>query len=138
MNRVVLLTLSCMLAFVLISGCGGSSKGPTVQWSGTVTIEGQAIPSDAQGQIIVQSNSATGASRGASADIVNGSYTLPDVPKGEVTVSFDIYKVVPAKDPMDADRGITEKSSLVPERWVTGVADTADKSDSAKNFDLTK
>ena len=128
-----------MLAFSVVLGCGGKpSKGPTVKWSGTVTIEGQPIPGNAQGQIIVNSNSATGASRGDQAEIVNGSYTLNNVPKGEVMVSFDIYTTAPAKDPSDAERGVMDTTSIVPERWTQGVADTADKNDSAKNFDLTK
>ena len=139
MNRIISSILVCMLALAVVVGCGsGSKKGPTVKWSGTVTIEGQPLPSNAQGQIIVQSNNATGASRGDQADIVNGSYSLQSVPKGEVTVSFNIYTTAPSKDPMDAERGVEETTNLVPDRWLNGVIDTADKNDSAKNFDLTK
>ena len=137
MTRNVYTFLACMLAFAVVVGCGGG-KEPTVKWSGTVTIEGQPIPGNAQGQIIVSSNSATGASRGDQAEIVNGSYTLNNVPKGEVTVSFDIYVSTPAKDPLDAERGVMDTTNLVPEKWTQGVVDTADKNDSAKNFDLTK
>lgn len=139
MNRIVSSILMSMLMFaVAISfGCG-SPKDPTVKWSGTVTINGEPIPSDAKGSIIVRSNNKTGSAGGDQAEIVNGAYTLQNVPQGEVTVSFDIYKSVPAKDKMDADRGIEDIVSLVPERWTQGVTDTADKNDSAKNFDLTK
>ena len=139
MNRTVSTILMSMLMFAVAVTLGcGSPSDPTVKWSGTVTIEGQPIPSDALGVIIVRSNSATGATRGVQAEIINGAYTLQSVPQGEVTVSFDIYKLVPAKDKMDAERGIEEKNILVPDRWAIGVTDTADKNDSAKNFDLTK
>ncbi len=139
MNRIISSVVVCMLVLAVVVGCGKSSnKGPTVKWSGTVTINGQPIPSDAQGQIIVQSNSSTGASRGDQAEIVNGAYSLNNVPQGEVTVSFDIFTTTPAKDPMDAERGVMDTTNLVPDRWSQGVVDTADKNDSAKNFDLTK
>ena len=139
MNRTVFSILMSMFMFAVAVTLGcGSPSDPTVKWSGTVTIDGQSIPSDAQGVIIVRSNSATGASRGDQAEIVDGAYTLQNVPQGEVLVSFDIYKLVPAKDKMDAERGIEDKKILVPDRWALGVTDTADKNDSAKNFDLTK
>ena len=139
MNRIISSILVCLLMFAVDVGCGKSStKGPTVKWSGTVTIEGQPLPSNAHGQIIVQGNSSTGASRGDQAEIVNGSYSLQSVPKGEVTVSFNIYTTAPSKDPMDAERGVEETTNIVPDRWTQGVVDTADKNDSSKNFDLTK
>ena len=139
MNRIISSILVCILTLAVVVGCGKSSnKGPTVKWSGTVTIEGQPLPSNAQGQIIVKGNSSSGASRGDQAEIVNGSYSLQNVPKGEVTVSFDIFTTSPAKDPMDAERGVMDTTNLVPDRWMKGVVDTADKNDSAKNFDLTK
>lgn len=139
MNRSIYTVLACTLLFATILGCGGSpSKGPTVKWSGTITINGQPLPENAQGQIVVQCNSSTGASRGDQAEIVNGAYSLENVPQGEVTVSFDIYTTAPAKDPMDAERGVMDTTNLVPDRWMKGVVDTADKDDSAKNFDLTK
>ncbi|MBR5711566.1 MAG: hypothetical protein IKX40_12485 [Thermoguttaceae bacterium] len=139
MNRIISSVVVCLLMFAVVVGCGsGSKKGPTVKWSGTVTINGQPLPSNAQGQIVVTSNSNTGASRGDQAEIVNGAYSLQNVPQGEVTVSFDIYTTAPAKDPMDAERGVMDTTNLVPDRWMQGVVDTADKNDSAKNFDLTK
>ncbi|MBQ6616997.1 MAG: hypothetical protein IJH67_11590 [Thermoguttaceae bacterium] len=139
MNRIISSILVCMLTLAVVVGCGsGAKKGPTVKWSGTVTIEGQPLPSNAQGQIVVQSNNATGASRGDQADIVNGSYSLQSVPKGEVTVSFNIYTTAPAKNQSDAERGLEDTTNIVPDRWLQGVVDTADKNDSAKNFDLTK
>ncbi len=139
MNRIISSILVCMLTLAVVVGCGsGSKKGPTVKWSGTVTINGQPLPDNAQGQIVVQCNSSTGASRGDQGEIVNGAYSLDNVPQGEVTVSFDIYTTAPAKDPMDAERGVMETTNLVPDRWTKGVVDTADKNDSAKNFDLTK
>ena len=139
MNRIISSILVCLLMFAVVVGCGKSStKGPTVKWSGTVTIEGQPLPSNARGQIIVRGNSSSGASRGDQADIVNGYYSLQSVPKGEVTVSFDIYTTAPAKDPMDAERGLEDITNIVPDRWTKGVVDTADKNDSSKNFDLTK
>ena len=139
MNRIISSILVCMLTLAVVVGCGsGAKKGSTVKWSGTVTIEGQPLPSNAQGQIVVQSNNATGASRGDQADIVNGSYSLQRVPKGDVTVSFNIYTTAPAKNQSDAERGLEDTTNIVPERWLQGVVDTADKNDSAKNFDLTK
>ena len=89
MNRSVLTILACMLLFSLVLGCGGKSKGPTVKWSGTITIDGQPIPPGAQGTIRVQSNNS--ASFGDQAEIVDGAYSLQHVPKGEVTVKFEIY-----------------------------------------------
>ena len=139
MKRIISSILVCMLTLAVVVGCGsGAKKGPTVKWSGTVTIEGQPLPSNAQGQIVVQSANATGASRGDQADIVNGSYSLQSVPKGEVTVSFNIYTTAPAKNQSDAERGLEDTTNIVPDRWLQGVVDTADKNDSAKNFDLTK
>ena len=119
---------------LLLSGCGGSTY-PTVEWSGTVTIGGQPIPSDAVASIEVVSLEASAESKATQADIVGGNYTLKDVPVGNVLVQFNIVREIPAKNPTDQMRGIRSYSNLVPGNFA-GFSEKAEQDDTQKNFDI--
>lgn len=138
-KRFALLAMSVLIVSVFfLSGCGSKSSGPTVKWAGTVTLDGQPIPSDAIGTIIVQTSGQAGQAGSTQGSIVNGQYSLKDVPQGSVLVRFNILQQKPSTRPEDAGRGIIDSTDLTPKKWQKGVEDTATANDTNKNFDLTK
>jgi hypothetical protein len=125
------------LALAFLAGCGGGSSGDTAHLQGTVTINSQPLPADAEGSIIFKPAEA-GTARGVTATIVDGNYDAPEAPKGSVIVSFSIYKTKRATTINErTGQPDTIMESLVPEKYVTGVPIevTGDKSD--QDFNLT-
>lgn len=128
---VVLLFAAC------ITGCSsGGRSGATVKWSGNVTLNGQALPADCQGRIIVQTTSAKGQAGSAAGAISNGYYSLSNVPQGTVIVRFSLLipDGTPSKE--DVQRGIFPKKNIAPREWQTGVQFEAVKSEKGKDFNL--
>ncbi|MDO4629266.1 MAG: hypothetical protein Q4C70_08805 [Planctomycetia bacterium] len=118
----------------LFSGCEGEKN--TCCWEGMVLISGKEIPADATARITVSSRNATGASQVDSAPITGGKYVLEQVPKGNVSVHFDIVLETPAKNPEDAARGMTDVKDLLPKKFKNDMDDVADADNREKNFDL--
>jgi hypothetical protein len=132
------LTLNACFAAAIAwcSGCGNSSSG-TAHLQGTVTIGGQAIPTDATGQISF-TPTGKGQKPAATAAIVNGKYDCENVPTGPVRVNFTITH--PNGPEYTTDRGVTARpiENLVPAKFSAGIEETISGDDAAKNYDLSE
>lgn len=137
-STVVFSLLLLAAAIPFTTGCGSKSAGPTVKWAGTVTLEGQPLPSDVVGTIIIQTGGGENQAGNTQGAIVDGKYSLNDVPQGPVFVRFNILRQKPSTRPEDAGRGIVDSTDLTPKKWQRGVEDVADSNNLEKNFDLTK
>jgi hypothetical protein len=65
-------------------GCGKSATGDTAHWAGKVTLDGKPVPASAQGAITFQP-AAGSKGKAIAVPIVNGAYSSPITPRGEVT-----------------------------------------------------
>jgi hypothetical protein len=74
------------------TGEGALSK-PTAHLTGNVTINGEPVPSDAQGSIVFQPAGGGGQAHPTEAKINNSKYDAPHVPQGEVTAYFNIGRL---------------------------------------------
>jgi hypothetical protein len=120
------------------TGCPESGTGaPTAHVQGTVTINSQPIPADAQASITFRPGPEAVTAQSAGSPIVNGKYDVPNAPIGKVKVEFaimqDTGKMVPSTDGGRPDR---EFKNLVPpgSREPQMAEITGDKAD--LNFDL--
>lgn len=86
------LIFTCICAFVLFTGCGGSSNGPaTFPASGKVTWDGEPL---AEGNIIFED--AEGKSASAAGKIVDGEFELQAI-AGRKKVVITASREVPGK-----------------------------------------
>ncbi len=137
MNFKCVLLLPIIASIFFLAGCNSNFRsGPTVNWEGKVTINGQSLPEGSDGRIIIQSSCVKGQAGSITAVISNGSYKAQNVPKGSVTVRFCV--LIPDGIPSQADkeRGIYPKKNIVPREWQVGKPYNADKSESSKDFNL--
>jgi hypothetical protein len=122
-----------VMVLALGAGCGGSSDTAHIQ--GTITIDGQPLPEDAEGSVSFQST-APGPVRAAAAKIVNGRFDSPQTPRGPVKAFISLSQ--PTGRMLDNARGqpSPEYKSLVPPQYASGVEleITGDKSDLTLNL----
>ena len=126
-----------LLALVVCSaaGCGQQGSKPTARLSGTVTINGQPIPADAEATIMFRP-AASGMAKTAGVRIANGKYDSPQTPVGEVNVLFSIQQ--PTGN-MISDAGgppFPELRSIVPEGTAAGIKLTVSGDNLDQDFDL--
>ena len=125
----------CLLSACVVLGCGQSSSKPTAHLSGTVTLNGQSLPANANGTIMFRP-SGKGMAKTAGVSIVGGKYDSPDTPIGEVTVFFSIQEPT---GKMISDAGgppFPEYRSIVPEGSTNGVKLTVTDENSDQDFNL--
>ncbi|MGI9177575.1 MAG: hypothetical protein ACR2IT_06935 [Pirellulales bacterium] len=125
--------VSLSLIATLLTGCGGRST-PPVPVSGTVTLHGEAIPTDAKA--FISFTPTTPGAKSVSAAVTGGNYASPATPRGSVTVFFEITK--PLGPPRKSDRTgqmYQETQSLVPARYAAGVPLTIE-GPMTQDFDL--
>jgi hypothetical protein len=129
------------IALLLATSTGCPTKSgtgaPTAHVQGTVTVNGQPIPADAQASITFHPGPEAVTAQSAGSAILNGKYDIPNAPIGKVKVEFaimqDTGKMVPSTDGGRPDR---EFKNLVPAKWQEPqpFEITGDKAD--LNFDL--
>jgi hypothetical protein len=126
----------CAVNLLLIaSGCGNGNSKPTAHVSGTVTINGQPLPADAEGTIMFRP-AAEGMAKTAGLPIITGKYDSPQTPAGEVTVYFGIQKTT-GKQISDAGGPLyPEFRNIVPAGDAKGIELTITSDNSEQNFDL--
>lgn len=107
-----------------------------MKWSGKVSLNGQDLPGDCQGRIIVQSTGVKGQAGSTVGDISNSRYSLSDVPKGTVIVRFSLIVPDGKPTPEDEQRGIFPKKNIAPQDWLRGIQMEAEKSETNKDFNL--
>jgi hypothetical protein len=103
-----------------MSGCTDSGP-PTAHLRGTITINGQPIPADAEAVIIIRS-AGEGQARSTSARLEGGRFDVPDAPRGSVRIQFSIEQptgVIAAFEPGAAPE--MRYRSLVPPEHGKGI-----------------
>jgi hypothetical protein len=117
-------------------GCANEKPQDTAQVQGTVTIGGEAIPTDAQGTIsfvptnVVQAGAST-------ATISAGKYDATAVPKGKVLVTFTIMQPTGEEKPFaPGARAQMDVRNLVPSDKAGGVEVEISENNPNLNFDL--
>jgi len=121
--------VSALLGLLIIGGicgCGGGDSAGRQAISGTVTLDGQALP---QGSISFQPMDQGGASAGAV--ITGGSYSVPQeqgLPPGKyrVVINSGGGDAVVAPGGMPGDEPAAEAQELVPPEWNTKSDKTID------------
>ena len=125
-----------LVAFLLaIGGCGPGSA-PTSHLAGAVTIGGKPVPSDADAAISF--SLVDGAPQDvAKAKIVDGKYDCPDVPRGQVQVSFSISQPYgPEKVSSRTGTSYRETRNLVPAKYLAGMTLQVSGDNTSQDFDL--
>jgi hypothetical protein len=118
---------------ILITGCGGST-GPQAHLSGTVTINGDPVPADAQAALSfrpVQGGEAV------SVPITNGRYDSPNTPQGSVSVKFHISRPIgPVKRSEHGGTEYRDIESLVPPEYAAGMTIEVSGDNLNQDFEL--
>jgi len=118
-----------------VAGCGQQGSKPTAHLSGTVTINGQPLPPDAEATIIFRP-AGKGMAKSAGVRIVDSKYDSPQTPVGEVKVFFSIQQPT---GKMISDAGgppFQELRSIVPSGAENGISLTISGDNQAQDFDL--
>jgi len=117
-------------------GCGsGATRAGTARVRGTVTIDGQPIPSDARANITFRPAAGT-SGRTAGAPVVDGRYDCTDAPVGDVKVYISIMRPTGRMITESDNRPFAEMGSAIADKYATGIdlEITGDSTD--QDFDL--
>ena len=133
--RIVLAVAVAMLATAV--GCGGSST-PTAHVSGKVTLDGKAIPSDAEASVMFVNDQVEGEEGKVSVPIntSDGSYDSPNTPQGDIRAYFSITRKGPPKVSERTGEEYQETINLVPAKVATGIPLTVSGDNTNQNFEL--
>ena len=112
----------------------GGVLGPTAHVAGTVTINGDPVPSDAEAAL---SFKPLGGGELASVPITNGRYDSPRTPQGSVLVNFYISRRVgPIKTSERTGEKYQDIANLVPPEHAAGMSLEVSGDNLNQNFDL--
>ena len=123
----------------VVLGCGESKSSNTAHLSGTVTIDGQPIPTDADECYIQFMPAAGGQGAPAHTQIVDGKYDCENVPKGSVTAIFNITRLTGRMVREDNAPGATpypERENLVPKKHRAGLTIQVEGDNNAHDIEL--
>lgn len=138
MRRFIFLMLCLVL--LLMAGCGQpQSNGPTVVWEGTVTLQGNPLPTnmkEAYIQVRPTDSGKTGMASPVQAGIEKGKYRLEQVPRGDVTVYFILNELTGKKIKDRTGQEFEETRNLVPNSKRSGIPFQATADNREQNFDL--
>jgi hypothetical protein len=125
--------LGFLAVVVLLCGCGRESS-PVAHLSGTVTIDGKPIPSDANASM---SFAPTEGGVAVAVTIVDGRYDSPKTPQGKVSVMFSISRSIgPEKVSERTGQKYRDIANLVPPEHAAGMVIEVQEDNSNLNFDL--
>ena len=128
------------IAALAVAGCGKSGPShPGAALSGTVTINGQPIPADAQATVRFMPSGPAGQAPPVSAKIAGGRYEAKDVPLGKVNVVFFITRLTGREVVEDNVPGGTpypERENLVPVKLRQGTPLEVTGDNNKQDFDL--
>jgi len=121
---------------IVSAGCGaGHPSRPTAHLQGTVKVDGQPIPDNAEASITFKPT-ASGQAKSTSAQIIKGKYDAPDVPRGNVTIYFNVQEPTGRQVREGMGNPYAEMRSLVPEKLGLGMALQVDGDKADQDFDL--
>lgn len=125
--------LAFLAVVVFLCGCGRGA-GSGVHLSGTVTIDGKPIPSDATASM---SFKPTQGGESAAVPIVDGRYDSPKTPQGRVSVHFSVSRPVGHEKVSErTGEKYREIANLVPPEHSAGMLIEVQDDNSNQNFDL--
>lgn len=129
-----------VLAFVLLSivtlgtlGCGKHSRPGTAHVSGTITIGGQPLPSDAQANLIFVP---VAGGRSAGAAVTNGRFSCDDAPVGKVKFYPNIARRTGRMITESDNRPYPEVASMIAPKYSAGIELEIVGDDTNLDFDL--
>ncbi len=131
-------TFGILLALALAAGgcSSGGSTHPVAKLGGSVTIGGQPLPADAQGQIQFFPEDS---GQPDSAPIEEGRYLAQRVPLGQVKVLFKITRPTGRKIVEEGARGgapFDELENLVPAQYRNGLSLEVTEDNLSQDFAL--
>jgi hypothetical protein len=86
------LVISAVFVLGTATGCGVDSQGKsTAHLQGTITIDGEPLPNDAEGSITFKPTT-PGQAKSTGAQILAGKYNCPEAPVGPVKVYISIQQ----------------------------------------------
>lgn len=119
---------------LVLVGCGGGmdATGPTVSWSGTVTMGGKPLPDDLSQAVIQVRAKEQGANTAqpVQGEITKGRFALERVPQGVVIVRVILERKTGKVIREASGETFEEIVNLVPSSKRSGFEMVADKSDS--------
>jgi len=133
MESAILLVLLLPLV-----GCGTASNDSVAHLAGTITINGEPLPADAEGYIQFMPSQG-GQAAPASTDVKDSQYDAQNVPKGKVTVIFNITRLtgrMVREDNVPTASPYPERENLVPRKHRSGLQIDVQGDNDAMDFEL--
>jgi hypothetical protein len=131
-TRTVLMAVA-LSACTLIGGCGTDRRAGTAHLQGTVTINGQPLPDDAQANVTFAPASK---GRTAGAVITNGEYDCPDAPLGKVKAYFSVMRPTGRTITETDNRPYAEVGSIIASKYASGIDLDVSGDNANQDFDL--
>jgi hypothetical protein len=122
------------LASLATSGCNAGGRPGTAHVEGTVTINGQPLPADAQANITFAPSTRGG--RSAGAVITNGKYDCPDAPVGKVKVYLSVMRRTGRMITESDNRPYAEMGSIIASKYASGIDAEITGDNANQDFDL--
>ena len=136
MKKVVLVLWGCLL----LTGCGeeNSANGPTVSWSGEVTLQGKTLPDNLANALIQIRAKEQGNNVAApvQVEIRKGRFTVKNVPRGQVWVKVVLEQKTGKVIREPSGESFEEIVNLVPREKRGGMEMVADQDDSHVKIEL--
>ncbi len=129
---------SGILLLLLLVGCGTASNDSAAHLAGTITINGEPLPADAEGYIQFMPSQG-GQAAPASTDVTDSQYDAQNVPKGKVTVIFNITRLtgrMVREDNVPTASPYPERENLVPRKHRSGLQIDVKGDNDAMDFEL--
>jgi hypothetical protein len=106
------------LASLTITSCNAGSRPGTAHLEGTVTIDGQPLPADAQASITFRPMSG---GRSAGATVSGGKYVCHDAPLGKVKVYVAVERPTGKMLVESDNRPYPEVASIIASKYSLGI-----------------
>lgn len=118
---------------LIVSGCGKGSA-PTAHLGGSVTINGQPVPADAEASLSFEP---VAGGKAVSATIADGRYDAANVPQGPVLVRFYISRRIgPVKISERTGKEFQEVANIVPAQHAAGMQIEVTGDNTSQDFNL--
>lgn len=130
--------IALLLALSLSAGCDSGGNSNTATLKGTVTVNGEPLPDDAEGYIQFMTTE-PGQAQPSAATMTGSDYAAEDVPRGKLNVIFNITRLTGRMVKEDNAPGATpypEREDLVPKKHRSGFQVDVTGDDDAFNFEL--
>ena len=124
---------SLALMCATLAACDSGRRSGTARLQGTVTLNGQPLPADAQANVTF---SPVDKGRTAGTVVANGEYDCPDVPLGKVRVYFSVMRPTGKMITESDNRPYPEVASIIAQKYASGIEIEVTDDNSNQDFDL--